>query len=521
MNNSFKLCLLLCCCHSAWSATLQTLWNQPLTTLQFFAKNMQPTQTTVDFNHRQHIRYKQLYQGYPVWGGDVIMHVNHGKAKLNGQLYQNLDRDLKSIPAYIFKPEQAKRALDEAIQLQRNKVGGVFPITSPNEYLTVYIDRNQQAHWAFVVNFLQKTVPSKPTYILDAQTFKLYLQWEGVQTLNKIMGGGFGGNLKTGKRVYDSQINNLPALSMERHAETENCFLKNKNVSVVDLSKNPAEPPLVQFKCQGINAQHNNIYWDADHDAVNGSYSPSNDALYAGKIIYDMYQDWYQQPVLTQNAKALPLIMRVHDRNFATAENAYWDGVEMTFGDGGRDFYPMVSLEIAAHEISHGFTEQHANLLPFGQAGAINEAFSDMAAKAAEYYVYAQNHWQIGEEIVKNKNSALRYMDEPTKDCKNRLSGRCSIDNLKDYQPNLDVHFAAGIFNKAFVALAKKWNTHLAFNVMVQANSAYWVPDTTFFKAACGVRQATFDYQYNIADVDAAMLEVGILLNNDNCPTTS
>ena len=36
---------------------------------------------------------------------------------------------------------------------------------------------------------------------------------------------------------------------------------------------------------------------------------------------------------------------------------------KMTFGDGIDMFYPLVFLGVGAHEISHGFTEQHSNLI--------------------------------------------------------------------------------------------------------------------------------------------------------------
>src|SRR5581483_7252540 len=143
--------------------------------------------------------------------------------------------------------------------------------------------------------------------------------------------------------------------------------------------------------------EHNNLYWSGNFDKVNDANSPGNDALYTGKVIKDMYQKWYGIPVLTQNGKAMMLNMVVHEN----MENAYWDGSEMVFGDGGDDFYPLVSLGVGAHEISHGFTEQHSNLEYYGQSGGLNEAFSDMAAQVAEYYATGHNSWQIGSELMK------------------------------------------------------------------------------------------------------------------------
>ena len=64
----------------------------------------------------------------------------------------------------------------------------------------------------------------------------------------------------------------------------------------------------------------------------------------------------------------LPLyFIRIHfGRDF---ENAFWDGKVITFGDGASVFYPLVTMDIMAHELGHGFTEQHSGLIYAGQSG--------------------------------------------------------------------------------------------------------------------------------------------------------
>ena len=119
---------------------------------------------------------------------------------------------------------------------------------------------------------------------------------------------------------------------------------------------------------------------------------------------------------------------------------------------------------------------------------------------------------------MKAEGEALRYMDEPTKDCKDRMPGtRCSISNIKEYHSGLDVHFSSGIFNKVFYLLGttKNWDTKKAFDVMVQANQNYWTSQTTFSQAACGVVSAAKDYQYDLDAVRFAMDSVGI--NTEKC----
>nr|WP_269808963.1 hypothetical protein [Enterovibrio nigricans] len=87
-----------------------------------------------------------------------------------------------------------------------------------------------------------------------------------------------------------------------------------------------------------------------------------------------MYQDW-----LNLSPLSFQLVMRVHySSNY---ENAFWDGSAMTFGDGFSRFYPLVDVNVSAHEVSHGFTDQNSDLIYSGMSGGINEAFSDIAGK--------------------------------------------------------------------------------------------------------------------------------------------
>src|SRR3546814_574538 len=148
--------------------------------------------------------------------------------------------------------------------------------------------------------------------------------------------------------------------------------------------------------------------------------------------------------------------MKVHYSN--SYENAFWDGSSMTFGDGASTFYPLVSLDVSSHEVSHGYTEQNSGLNYSGQSGGINEAFSDMAGEAAEYYFNGgSNDFLVGAQIFKG-SGALRYMADPPQD------GR-SIGHADDYTSGMDVHYSSGVYNKAFYLLASKsgWNTETAF----------------------------------------------------------
>jgi pseudolysin len=481
---------------------------------------------TLDANHTTHIRLQQTYQGYRVWGGEAVVHTQNTTSTVkslalsqsnqtytsNGVLFKGLAPDLVAAPAYIFTPIQADKAYAQILKEYHAKTGVTVAATQPHTELLVYLDDNSKAHWAFLISFvIESPIPAKPTYLIDAESFFIYKNWDDVKTIEGVAAGGFGGNKKTGRLTYDSIGEDLPALKMQRNPLQKLCYIENDEVIVKNRRDKDA---LVTFTCQNQDVHHSE-YWDDDLDAVNGAYSPSNDALYAGNVIKAMYQDWYHVPVLVnRGGSPMRLVMRVHE----PIENAYWFENQMTFGDGGENFYPLVSLGVAGHEISHGFTEQHSDLVYEGQSGGLNESFSDMAAQAVQYYSTGHNTWEIGSEILKTYQS-LRYLDEPTKDCDagKKPGEDCSITNVKDYTSTLDVHYSSGVFNKLFYLLSnsKEWDTRKAFDVMVRANVVYWTSNVTFVDAACGVIRAAKDLSYDPQAVKFAALGVGI--NTSHC----
>jgi len=513
----FSMSMLSAAC--TYAATPIDVSTQPYNFLQQLSitspdTTMQPLSQRTDFNHTKHVRLQQHYQGVPVFGADIVAHIPQNTLKadaatMNGTVYGDLKKDLQSTPAYALEAAQANRALTHSQALYGN-VKGQVDLQDGQVKKIIYLDKNNKAHWAYQVSFFANKpgLPEKPIYILDATSFEVLANWNNLQTETTQDGGGFGGNLKMGKLVYDGKKDDYASLQMARDEGKKTCFLHNDDVVVKDRSKSDA---IVKFDCDKVDKSHNGIYWDADFDAVNGGYSPSNDALYAGKVIKEMYTQWYDVPVLEKDGKPMLLVMRVHEY----MDNAYWDGRQMTFGDGVSDFYPLTSLGVAAHEISHGFTEQHSNLVYNNQSGGLNESFSDMAAQAAEYYSIQKNSWQIGPEIFKAKDEALRYMDHPSKDCgAGRTPGNwCSIENVKDYNDNIDVHYSSGVFNRLFYLMgsAKGWNARKAFDVMVQANMNYWTSTTSFQAAACGVLKATKDLKYPVAAVNKAIKAVGLM----------
>ena len=448
-----------------------------------------------------HKRLQQKYKGFPVFGGYAIV---HGSQTMNGIVYDGLKAELgEPDVSFVDNAEHALGNFKE--QYSTN------PISEATAVPMVYIDENHQAFWAYKLSLLVTPLrggPARPTTIVDAKTMKLLEQWDDLKTASAIVQAmGYGGNAKTGKYLYSKE---LPFLTITRDDTTSECSLENSDVKVVDMLHLMSGPKsTMQFDCPQSELAESNTYWTGylgnGYDRKNGAYSPSNDALYAGQVIKDLYKKWYDVEVLSKLNKPMPLIMRV--QYGSGYENAYWDSKQLTFGDGGRMMYPLVSVGIGAHEVSHGFTEQHSNLQYFGQSGGMNEAFSDMAAQAAEEYSNGKSSWLIGTEIMKESSgiTALRFLEQPSKD-------GSSIDSADQYHKGIDVHHSSGVYNHFFYILAHQtgWNVKDAFHVMVKANMDYWTPYTTFNEGACGVLSAAKDLDFSDDAIKYAFDQVSV-----------
>lgn len=467
-----------------------------------------------DTHRITHLRMQQKYVGFSVFGGYAIMHSEqpakalfsmNNKVNMSGRVYRGLKADLGQ-PAAIF--------IDNAsIALQKFKAQFQGVLMSEEQSVPmVYIDETHHAFWAYKVSVLltyDDKIPERQNAIINAQSFKPFVQWNSLKTIHSdIKGMGFGGNVQTKEYQFGKDF---PWLNIRRDDVANICYMENKDVKVVDMVHKYSGPNTpMRFSCEESQALSDGIYWTGyqgnGYDLENGAYSPTNDAMYAGQVIKSMYRDWFDLNVLeTEQGRPMKLIMRVHfGRGY---ENAFWDSHQMTFGDGDNMMYPLVSVGIGAHEISHGFTEQHANLEYFGQSGGMNESFSDMAAQAAEYYSQGKNSWMIGAEIMKEESGykALRFMDEPARD-------GASIGRADQYRDGLDVHHSSGVYNHLFYVLVHQpeWTVKQAFNVMLKANMDYWTPYSTFEEGACGIIDAAKDLGFSVDDVKHALDEVAI-----------
>ncbi|QUM80065.1 M4 family metallopeptidase [Moritella sp. 5] len=427
-------------------------------------------------------RYQQTYFGLPVIGEQaVISHNKNGFFKrAHGAVLNNIADDIFDITPLMTKVDALLRAKRLSIPASPLVISQSIVTENETSRLAVWQDDDGVARLVYEVSFFQiADEPSRPYYIIDAQSGEVLRYLENLQTADAT---GPGGNYKTAKYRYGSDFK---ALNVSQSGDT--CTMSNEHLKTVNLNHEKEGATAFSFTCPENTVKQ-----------INGAYSPLNDAHFFGGVIFDMYNDWLNISPLTSQ-----LVMRVHyDNNY---ENAFWNGESMTFGDGADTFYPLVSLDVSAHEVSHGFTEQNSGLVYSGKSGGLNESFSDMAGEAAEFYMHGSNDWLVGAQILKG-SGALRSMSDPTMDGK-------SIDNQADYRYLMNVHHSSGVYNKAFYNLATTsgWDTEKAFVLYATANQLYWTPNSNWDDAGNGVMDAACDLGYSVDDVLASLTAVGIV----------
>lgn len=198
------------------------------------------------------------------------------------------------------------------------------------------------------------------------------------------------------------------------------------------------------------------IFTDSDNNWGNGSVSDrataGADAHYGVAETWDFYATLGRSGIANDGKGALS---RVHyGRNYV---NAFWSDscFCMTFGDGnGTTYGPLVDLDVAGHEMSHGVMSREANLTYSGESGGLNEANSDIMGSMVEFYSNSPidtPDYLIGEEIyISNPGNtkALRWMFDPSKDGR---SPNCYSGSIG----SLDVHYSSGVANHFFYLLAE------------------------------------------------------------------
>jgi vibriolysin len=431
----------------------------------------------------RHARMQQMHAGVPVHAAELVVHADDSTfLGFNGYVTKHLD-------GFSVTPE-----VDEgrALQVARTaRSGGAEVAFSIEEAELVILPREGGgADLAWRVELFNESQDQLEVgrwmVDVDAGSGDIIDSYDALQTEQA---SGPGGNAKK-SRTWSAALDVMP-----KDGQFE---MKTDRLVTYDMAGMTALPP----------------------DPVKGPIDPIADAAiddahgYA-EVTLNMMRDWFGHDSIDDNGFVIR--SRVHYKQ--DFENAFWNGREMTYGDGKDKFYPLSGgLDVVAHEINHGFTTFHSNLEYTGMSGGLNESFSDIAGTLAEFNLEGDGaDFMLGEDIFKS-DGALRYMCDPRADWAYymKMYGKKmgSIDHASDFTRGLDVHLSSGVPNKAFCLSIARFKATSTGGSTVDAarkvgaawylaNAAYWTAGTTYTEGCQGVIDAARALGYSSEEVAA------------------
>jgi len=362
-----------------------------------------------DADGSTHVRYNRTFNGLRVIGGDLVSHQDR-----SGALKSVSWNSSHKVAVATTTPKVSLSSADAA---GARSASSVQKTTSASKGELVVFNGGASPKLAYDVlteGVRADQTPSRLHTIVDANSGAT------LQSFDEIENG-------TGNSIY------LGSVPIGTTAPTPFTMRDVVGNYTTDLN--------------GATSGNGTTFTDADdlwgNGAVSDRASAAVDAHYGAGKTFDYYKN-----VLGRNGiwnTGVGARSRVHYGNAYV--NAFWDGTQMTYGDGAGNAKPLVSIDVAAHEMSHGVTENTAALVYTGDAGGLNEANSDIFGTSVEWY--ANNaadvgDYLIGEKININGNGTpLRYMDQPSKD-------GASKDCWSSTLGGLDPHYSSGPLNHWF-----------------------------------------------------------------------
>ena len=178
---------------------------------------------------------------------------------------------------------------------------------------------------------------------------------------------------------------------------------------------------------------------------------------------WDFYYDVFDRHSIDD--EGMPLNATVH---YGTRyNNAFWNGQQMVFGDGDGKLFNRftIAIDVIGHELTHGVTQDEADLAYMFQSGALNESISDVFGSLIKQRTSGETaraaDWLIGKGLFTSavNGVALRSMKAPGTAYSDPVLGDDPQPDhmskyVNTYDDNGGVHINSGIPNRAFYLAA-------------------------------------------------------------------
>ncbi|MFE9012473.1 M4 family metallopeptidase [Streptomyces cyaneofuscatus] len=368
-----------------------------------------------------HTRYERTLDGLPVLGGDlVVQETTAGKTLSVVKASKATTAQLKAVglTADVAPAAAEKQALGAA-KTEGSKATKAEK--APRKVVWLGSGSPQLAYETVVGGLQHDGTPNELHVITDAASGEKLYEWQAVHN-------------GTGNTQYSGQVTLGTAPS---YTLTDTARGSHKTYN---LNRGTSGTGTLFSKSTDV--------W--------GNGTPQNaetagaDAHYGAALTWDYFKNVHGRNGL--RGDGVGAYSRVHYGN--NYVNAFWQDscFCMTYGDGDGNVKPLTSIDVAAHEMTHGLTSVTAKLVYSGESGGLNEATSDIFAAAVEFNAnnaQDQGDYLVGEKIdIRGNGTPLRYMDKPSKDGSSKDAWYSGIGGI-------DVHYSSGPANHWYYLLSE------------------------------------------------------------------
>ncbi|MFJ2092317.1 M4 family metallopeptidase [Streptomyces sp. NPDC087901] len=368
-----------------------------------------------------HTRYERTFGGLPVLGGDLVVKESKAGAtesvtkasKTTSAQLKAVDTTADIAPATAEKQAVGLAKADGSSRTAADK--------APRKVVWMASGTPQLAFETVVGGLQEDGTPNALHVITDASSGAKLYEWQAIEN-------------GVGNTEYSGQVT----------------LGTSGSYNLTDTARGNHKTYNLNHGTSGTGT----LFSGSDDVWGNGLASNAEtaaaDAHYGAAETWDYYKNVHGRTGI--KGDGVGAYSRVHYGN--NYVNAFWDDscFCMTYGDGSGNAAPLTSLDVAAHEMSHGVTSNTAGLIYSGESGGLNEATSDIFATAVEFY--ANNSTDVGDYLIGEKidingdGTPLRYQDKPSKDGASKDAWYSGIGNV-------DVHYSSGPANHFFYLLSE------------------------------------------------------------------
>ncbi|WP_396446484.1 M4 family metallopeptidase [Actinomadura sp.] len=388
---------------------------------------------TVDRDGSADVRFDRTYRGLPVYGGDLVVHL-----KPDGS-YSALETASDTAGKISTTPSVSAPA---AARLAREQLKGTVSAVSKPKLAIRAQGRSAALVWQTVVTGVRADqTPSRLHVMVDARKGRVIQSTDEVHTfapsglrsapaapVRAALTQGTGHGLYVGTVNLDlSQSGGTWTMRDPSHG---NGFTTNLN-----------------HRTSGTGTTFSNSTGEFGNGSNSDPASAGVDAHYGAAMTYDYFKNVHDRNGIFGDGSGVP--SRTHYGNAYV--NAFWDGTQMTYGDGENNARPLVEIDVAGHEMSHGVSGAIVGWGENGETGGMNEGTSDIFGTMVEFYAdnpVDKPDYTMGELIdIFGNGDPLRYMYNPS------LDGR-SPNCWDSRNGGLDPHYSMGPLNHWFFLTA-------------------------------------------------------------------